>query len=334
MPSTVLQIRMLLRRLLHPPIMCLKVLIKRKGMPHFDTGINYRLSEDDKTPPSSPPVYSPATYDDYVPVGFYKPPLPPRPPRYYSPKGGMYKSGSSVNWNVWKGDQPDSTDTSSVIDNSKGGPPPDFDSYYFPTGIYKGDPWTPTPDQMSAMMMMMNQMQAPSKPKFGGFLAKLTQEPIALLLAAILPFTILLAAVLPTLVNMMMNGGLPIVTTTATGNNGRSLDGAEFLKPVIEAINTFGARSFDSPDCMQKIFCQITKGPAGNGTESRSFQKALYRVSTLVDKHWLDTFGVKTLFDSMQDGNCEKIPCSKQKPAPRANQSKTDKEKNVHNFKS
>lgn len=272
-----------------------------KSPSEFEFRPDTRLSKDNSKTSKLESIYSPPSFEEYVPPRFHKPRNPSKP-RYYTP------SETSVNWNVWKGEQ---VDTAVPSAGNKGSPTPDFGDYYFPADTWKGDPWTP--DHMSTMMYMMNQAH---KPKFGGFLSRLAQDPAMLLVAIILPFSILLAAVLPTLVNMMMNGGLPTITTTASGNNGRNLDGAEFLKPVIQTITTLGARSFDDPECMQKIFCQVTRGTP-NGTESRSFQKALYSASRLIDSYWLESFGVKTLFDSMKDGDCNKIPCKTHSPSPR-----------------
>lgn len=278
----------------------------------FEPSIKPRFSKDEDEPQKNSPDYSPSSYEDYAPVGYYRPPSYARPARYYSSESNspMYPSGTSVNWNVWKGDSSGTPPSPPPQGNKKGGgaPPTDYNEYYIPMDAWKGDPWMPDQNPMT-MMMMMNQMH---KPKMGGFLSKIFQDPLTLVIAALVPLSILLAAVLPTLMNMMMNGGLPTVTTTATGNTaaGRNLEGIEFLSPVFQTISTFGARSFENPDCMQRIFCQVTKGPAMNGTDSRSFQKALYSASKFIDSHWLETLGVKTLFDSMKDGDCTKIPCS------------------------
>ncbi|GFS41617.1 uncharacterized protein NPIL_455561 [Nephila pilipes] len=244
------------------------------------------------------PQYPPPSGDD-APLGYYKP-----KPRYYSPKD-LYKSGTNVNWNVWKGEPEGPEMKPPPLPEMKGipPPPPDFEEYYFPADSWKGDPWTP--DKMATMMMMMHEM----KPK-PGILSSLKKDPTALLLAATIPVSLIMAAVLPSLMNMMMNGGLPTVTTTATGTKARSLDGLEYLSPVFNAVGTFGSRALDNPECMQRIFCQVTKGSAANSTELRPVQKLLHKISTLVDEHYLKSFGVKTLLDSMVDGDCEKIPCS------------------------
>lgn len=273
----------------------------------FEPKIEPRLSKAEPPPSQAIPMYSPSRTEEYEPINYYISRNHLKPRNYeledYVPRG---------NGKAWKGDHMDGSATSGMpMPDNKGAPQPpmpDFSEYYFPADNWKGDPWTP--DQFSKMMMMMNQMQAMNKPKFGGVLSRILHDPAMLLIIASFPISILLAMVLPTLMNMMMNGGLPTITTTATGNNNaRTLESIDFLRPVIQTITAFDGRSFENPECMQKLFCQVTKGPITNGTEARSFQKALYSASKLIDTQWLDSFGVKTLFDSMEDGNCDKIPC-------------------------
>lgn len=273
----------------------------------FEPRIEPRLSKAEPPPSQAIPMYPPSSNEEYVPINHYISQNNLKP-RYYEPEDYVPRS----NRKGWKGDHMDGSATSHMpMPDNKGAPQPpmpDFNEYYFPADDWKGDSWTP--DQFSNMMMMMNHMQAMNRPKFGGVLSKILHDPAMLLLIASFPISILLAIVLPTLMNMMMNGGLPTITTTATGNNNaRTLENTDFLRPVVQTITAFGGRSFENPECMQKIFCQVTKGPITNGTESRSFQKALYSASKLIDNQWLESFGVKTLFDSMQDGNCDKIPC-------------------------
>lgn len=242
----------------------------------------------------SHPHFQPSSYEQYVPEGYYKP-----KPRYYTQESNFEKSGTNTNWNVWK----DAGPPKQPPPMKAAPPPPDFEEYYIPADSWKGDPWTP--DKMATMMMMMNQM----KPK-QSLLSGLFKEPFAILMAAILPLSLILAAVLPTFANMMMNGGIPTITTTATGGKARGLEDDVFSSPVMKALRTFGARALDNPGCMQRIFCQVTKGSEdGSSTDERAFQKAMHKVSTFVGEEHLKRFGVKDLFESMSDGNCEKIPC-------------------------
>ncbi|GFY59908.1 uncharacterized protein TNIN_164821 [Trichonephila inaurata madagascariensis] len=267
--------------------------------PPDSDGDNFQPVQDPQFAEQNQESQFPPLSGDDVPLGFYKP-----KPRYYSPKD-LYKSGTNTNWNVWKGEPEAPEMKPPPMPPMKGvpPPPPDFEEYYLPADSWKGDPWAP--EKMATMMMMINEM----KPK-PGILSTLKKDPTALLLAAAIPVSLIMAAVLPTLMNMMMNGGLPTVTTTATGTKARSLDGLQYLSPVINAVSTFGSRALDNPECMQRIFCQVTKGATDNDTESRPVQKLLRKVSTFVDERYLNSLGVKKLLDSMVDGDCEKIPCS------------------------
>ncbi|GBN61606.1 hypothetical protein AVEN_138921-1 [Araneus ventricosus] len=262
-----------------------------------DGNTNFRPSKGPEEKPDSQKAPLPSRDD--VPLGFYKP-----KPRYYSPKDNMYKSGTNMNWNVWKGDEEVKPPPMPEMKGPQP-PPPDFEEYFLPSDPWKDDPWTP--DKMATMIMMMKEMQ---KPKPSGILSSFKKDPSTILLAAAIPVSLILAAVLPTLMNMMMNGGLPTVTTTATGTKARSLVDQEYLSPVVSALTTFGSRALENPECMQRIFCQITKGSANNSTDSRPVQKMLHKVSTFVDEDYLQSLGVKNLVDSMADGNCEKIPCT------------------------
>ncbi|KAF8787388.1 hypothetical protein HNY73_008991 [Argiope bruennichi] len=213
-----------------------------------DGNTNFQPSKGPEEKIDSQKFPSPSREDG--PLGFYK-----AKPRYYSPKDNMYKSATNDNWNVWKGDEAPEVKPP-PMPQMKGAPPPppDFEEYYFPADPWKEDPWTP--DKMATMIMMMKEMQ---KPKPSGILSSFKKDPGAILLAAAIPVSLILAAVLPTLMNMMMNGGLPTVTTTATGPKGRSLVDHEYLSPVVNALTTFGSRALENPECLQRIFCQFRR---------------------------------------------------------------------------
>lgn len=264
----------------------------------------------------SNPHFQPSGYEQYLPAGYYKP-----KPRYFTQESNFEKSGTNINWNAWKdasdGGHPKQPPAPPV---KAAPPPPDFEEYYIPADSWKGDPWTP--DKMASMMWMMNHMK-PKQSLLSGFF----KEPLAILMAAILPLSLILAAVLPTFANMMMNGGIPTITTTATGGKARGLEDDVFSSPVMKVISTFGARAFDNPGCMQRIFCQVTKGSDDSSSDARAFQKVMHKVSTFVSEEHLKRFGVKALFDSMSDGNCEKIPClssdSNESPVDNSKRGKT-----------
>ncbi|GIY17915.1 hypothetical protein CEXT_128781 [Caerostris extrusa] len=71
---------------------------KEDAVSNFQPGKEPKDQQDSK---KAPPQFTPPPSDGY----YYKP-----KPRYYSPKDIMYKSGTNVNWNVWKGDGPEGSD--------------------------------------------------------------------------------------------------------------------------------------------------------------------------------------------------------------------------------
>ncbi|KAF8767933.1 hypothetical protein HNY73_020806 [Argiope bruennichi] len=246
------------------------------------------------------PLFPPINYDKYP--AFYKP-----KPKYVPDDVSMYKSGSNVNWNVWKGDSSESSEFEPPTADMKGVPlPPNFGNAYPPAAPWKDNSWDK--EKMAAMIMMMKDLQEVKPKPSSGFLSKLKTDPSTLLLVSAIPISILLAAVLPTLMNNMMS--TPTVSTTATGNRGRMLFGNDFIAPILDGVSTFGYRALENPGCMQRIFCQVTKGSSTNDTNPRILQRALHTASAFVDDNYLDNYGVKDLFHSMSDGNCEKVPCT------------------------
>ncbi|GBM70146.1 hypothetical protein AVEN_210264-1 [Araneus ventricosus] len=245
------------------------------------------------------PLFPPPSYDKYP--SFYKP-----KPKYVPEDSSMHKSGSNVNWNVWKGDSSESSEFEPPAPDMKGVPlPPNFPSFY-PPAPWKDNSWDK--EKMAAMIMMMKDLQEVKPKPSNSFLSKLKTDPSTLLLVSAIPISILLAAVLPSLMNNMIP--TPAVSTTATGNRGRMLFGSDFFAPILDGVSTFGHRALENPGCMQRIFCQVTKGSSASDTSPRILQRALHTASAFVDESYLDSYGVKDLFDSMSDGNCEKVPCT------------------------
>ncbi|KAG8198934.1 hypothetical protein JTE90_015141 [Oedothorax gibbosus] len=272
---------------------------KKKPVP-LSYSSTFPAEKDDGPINFSPETYSESSEEtnfqpSHIPPAYYK-----SKPRYFSQESNFQKSGTNTNWNVWK----DATEVPKPPSMKAPAPPPppyDFEEYYLPADSWKGDPWTP--DKMATMMMMMNQM----KPK-QSLLSGIFKDPLAALMVAILPISLILAAVLPSFANMMMNGGIPTITTTATGGKARGSE--DFLSsPVVRAISTFGARALDNPGCMQRVFCQMTKSAGDSDSSAGAFRKAMHKVLRLVGEEHLEQFGIKDLVDSMLDGNCEKIPC-------------------------
>ncbi|GFR24969.1 uncharacterized protein TNCT_159131 [Trichonephila clavata] len=100
-----------------------------------------------------------------------------------------------------------------------------------------------------------------------------------------------------------MGNNAPSAITTATGSRARQLIEQNLMYPFLEGISVFGERALENPSCVQKTFCEVTKG---NARDSSLVQKALYTASSFISEDYLENYGVKKLFDSMADGNCEK----------------------------
>lgn len=229
-------------------------------------------------------------------------------PYRHAGSGIVKKNGN--NWNVWKGENDMSEDADDSDNNDSPGrwQPPS------PPQNWNNDAWITDP---MYIMMLKNAMadynKGESKPS--GFLAKITADPALLLIAASIPISLLLAAVLPALTNMMMNGSsLPTITTTATGSQTRSTqaDIMPYLSPVMEAIGSFGIRSIGSPDCMQRIFCQVAEEKMAS-YDSKNFRKAARIARYLSAGSWLENLGVKDIVDALSNGSCESVPCSSSK---------------------
>lgn len=102
--------------------------------------------------------------------------------------------------------------------------------------------------EMMKVMSVMNKADddedniATMKPT--SILSKLSEDPMNILLAAIIPFSLLLAAVIPLLFNQLTNGAIfPSITTVATGNGKSSQEGhfAEQFIPILESISHIGS---------------------------------------------------------------------------------------------
>ncbi|GFU10540.1 uncharacterized protein NPIL_382271 [Nephila pilipes] len=221
-----------------------------------------------------------------------------------SPKDNMQESGTNVDWNVWDGDEPNSAELKPPKVNIKGAPPQQNFDYYYPVDSWKDNPWDP--EKMAAIMVMMKELQK-EKEKPSSLLSSLKKDPATFLLVTAIPISILLAAILPTLMKNMISNGQSTITTTATGSRARQLIEQNLMYPFLEGISAFGERVLENPSCVQRIFCEVTKGDT---KDSSLLQKALYTASSFINDDYLENYGVKNLFDSMADGNCDNIPCA------------------------
>lgn len=119
--------------------------------------------------------------------------------------------------------------------------------------------------------------------KSQSYLAKLAQDPMNILLVALIPISILLAAVIPLLVNQLMSGSfIPPVTTVAAGDS-ESRQQRQFfenLVPILEGIASFGSRMSE----------EMTK----EKTEKKKFsilKSILQLVTSFINEKWLRKFG-------------------------------------------
>lgn len=183
-------------------------------------------------------------------------------------------------------------------------------------GYYSADmdypsPWMFPSSDISSMISAIKGEDEPT-----GLLAKLKAEPIALVLAVVLPLSVLLAGVLPSLMNFFMNGnsGVPTITTSATGDgsgNGgkrRRSDNPSFVASVLDAVESLGSRSSTNSSCIQKTICEASKSI--NGTEFKRIQRNVFDALPSVDESWLQILGLKEFKHAMNTGNCEIIQCS------------------------
>lgn len=224
----------------------------------------------------------------------------------------MKKSGTNVNWSVWKGDDNNNNDGDDDSDETGG---PRWSPPVPPPTNWNNDPWNVDPTYLMALKNAMADIKAEQKP--AGFLAKIHSDPTLLLIAASIPISLLLAAVLPAIMNMLMNGNnMPVISTTATGNKARNgqVDIMPYLTPFMEAIGTFGVRSISNPECMQRIFCQVARDNVPY-YESGYIRKVAGIARFVSSGSFLENYGFKDLVDSLGSGKCENIPCTNSKGA-------------------
>lgn len=97
--------------------------------------------------------------------------------------------------------------------------------------------------------------------------------PLALLLG-LLPLGLLMAALVPSVVN------IPIAAVGAAGRRRRGADEKfRHQNPILEIISKFGVNSLDDPDCLQQIFCEVTR--EGKAAKAMMVPKIFYTLSTL-----------------------------------------------------
>ncbi|GIX71730.1 uncharacterized protein CEXT_611241 [Caerostris extrusa] len=137
-------------------------------------------------------------------------------------------------------------------------------------------------------------------------------------MATFIPLSLLLAASLPVIVNVMMNGiNIPAFVSTTTGTKARgfrSENATDLLRPILESLADFNSRYLDSDDCFQQIFCKMTKENTTTVTNvpgAKYLKQAINAATFIVNDDLLNSYGIKTLVDSIKSGKCDEIPCER-----------------------
>ncbi|XP_054706605.1 uncharacterized protein LOC129216416 [Uloborus diversus] len=209
---------------------------------------------------------------------------------YYIPtvRDSMYDSGSNPDWNVWKRD----------------------DERPFAK-------FSPEYADMLMMMQAMKKMDSNSGSR-PGLLSRILDNPATLVMATFIPMSLLLAAALPLIMKVMMNGiTIPALVTTASKGRGFSEnDSPDFLGPILESLADFGSRYLDNPDCLQKIFCEMARDNTSKETSGAKYLKQAASAATfIVNEDLLKSFGIKSFVESIKNGKCDQLLCSKQSKA-------------------
>ncbi|GBL57096.1 hypothetical protein AVEN_44355-1 [Araneus ventricosus] len=139
--------------------------------------------------------------------------------------------------------------------------------------------------EIMSLMSAMRKDDQKSEEKPTGFLAKLSTDPMNIILAAIIPFSLLLAAVIPVLTNQLMTGMyIPAVYTIATGERTeRSMRGSnssEFFTPILEKIAYLGAKASEDA---------TTDKP--DETKARFVKVVVEMITKFVHEKWMKHFG-------------------------------------------
>ncbi|GFQ72938.1 uncharacterized protein TNCT_571041 [Trichonephila clavata] len=225
--------------------------------------------------------------------------------KYDSSKDTKYHSGLNLNQKILKRETKNSGSFKPL--NSKNiQPQSNFGDNF--AEIRKKNSWN-LEKKPDLQMIKKEQQNENSKPILGGLWSSLKKEPSTFLLVSAIPITILLGAILPALTKNMKKIGTSATKTSAIGNKARDFFEEGFLSPIFDGISTFGERALENPSCVQRIFCETTKSYSPNAIGSNLLLKLLTKASSFIDESYLRNFGVKTLFDSMVNGNCEKVPC-------------------------
>ncbi|GIX80500.1 uncharacterized protein CDAR_530641 [Caerostris darwini] len=148
------------------------------------------------------------------------------------------------------------------------------------------------------------------KPTLWSYVRKVILNPIFILSIVIVPLTFLAETILPSLLDMLGNNMLPVITSTIASGFARSLD-INAVEKVLDFVNEYGARAVEDPRCFQRFLCQASR----SSLESRSgdpwsIQKVIRKLSKTVDDRLWDALGLKQLFQSVQSDSCDLLACA------------------------
>ncbi|XP_054715553.1 protein toll-like [Uloborus diversus] len=130
-------------------------------------------------------------------------------------------------------------------------------------------------------------LEVEDQPSFLTTIKKYFRDPTVAFTAIVFSVSFLIATFLPLVNKFLANAGmLPAVTSTIASSVARSLDsnGNIHLEQVLDAINEFGAKSFEDPRCFQRFLCQAAKSQIESRSEEAwSIRKMIQKLSKIVD---------------------------------------------------
>nr|XP_021001025.1 uncharacterized protein LOC110282264 isoform X2 [Parasteatoda tepidariorum] len=174
--------------------------------------------------------------------------------------------------------------------------------------------YNPDYTKMYMMMQAMKKMDSgSSKP---GVLTRILDNPTTLVMATFIPISLIIAASLPLIMNVMMNGiTIPALIPSPNGARTRGFisgNTTDILGSVLESFVDFSARYVDSPDCLQRIICNMAVKNDENAVPGSKYLKRATKIASLiVNDDILNTFGVKNLVHSIKKGTCDEVKCGK-----------------------
>ncbi|GBN88060.1 hypothetical protein AVEN_4572-1 [Araneus ventricosus] len=158
------------------------------------------------------------------------------------------------------------------------------------------------------------------RPTFLSIFKKAFLNPLFIISAAAIPLAFIIEIAFPYLMNILSGNMLPIVATTIVTRFARSTDGdmAQQVEKVLDVINNFGVKALEDPKCLQEFICRFAKSQSESHSDgSWSIKKIMKKFENSGHDEVLEKFGLKPLFNSLENGSCEYVMC---KGSPAYNQ--------------